>query len=286
MTTKISSSSPEVKTEVIGPKEARYLLQMNTHNRNIRQQQVSSMARDMKEHRWVLNGETIKVSDEGALIDGQHRLLAVVESGAMVPMLVVRGLPAKAQDSVDIGSKRSLRDQLQLAGNANAANLSAAARFCWFMELDGKPKVFGITPTIAELRDWIDIHPALLDSLMWGERANRSPIRYTTSVAAGLHFMMADISSGADAFWNALIDGTDADPTSGVHVLREQLIRDLGSSRPMGKSDRVALTIKAWNAWQTGKKVQLLVYRSTGVGAEPYPVLIGDSMKPAQKETK
>lgn len=60
-------------------------LSRNSNNRNLRGQVIASYARDMKSGAWVLNGETVKIASNGQLLDGQHRLNAVVESGQTVP---------------------------------------------------------------------------------------------------------------------------------------------------------------------------------------------------------
>ena len=46
----------------------------------------------------AVNGEPIQIAEDGTLLNGQHRLNAVIESGATVPMLVVRGLPKRRDD--------------------------------------------------------------------------------------------------------------------------------------------------------------------------------------------
>ena len=49
-------------------------------------------------------------SETGDLIDGQHRLLAIVEAGLAVEIMVTRGMPDDSWHALDIGVKRSLSD--------------------------------------------------------------------------------------------------------------------------------------------------------------------------------
>lgn len=68
--------------------------EMLTHNTNnyrkkIDKTKVQEYADDMANGRWENNGETIVFRKDGTLADGQHRLMAIVESGATVEMLVV-----------------------------------------------------------------------------------------------------------------------------------------------------------------------------------------------------
>lgn len=265
--------TPSTTIEVIGPKEARYLLRLNTHNRPVRQTHLSTMIRDMNAGRWDMNGESIKISDTDVLLDGQHRLVAVVESKTTWPFVVVRGLPEKSQETVDIGAKRKLGDALHLGGEENANNLGASIRVSWYLEHYGR-KTFGINPSQLELREWLEANPEIRESVKVGQRAGKGSIHYTPSAGAALHYRMSLFDADlADAFWNDLIEGTakKGDP---VFVLREALIRDLSQAHRMSVWHRIALTIKAWNATRDGKtSVHAIGWRSSGKAAEPFPVV-------------
>jgi hypothetical protein len=73
---------------------------------------------------WDLNGQTIKVSVDGALLDGQHRLEAVVHSGVTISSVVVRGLSPAARDTIDTGRRRRLADVLAIEGYPDAIALA------------------------------------------------------------------------------------------------------------------------------------------------------------------
>lgn len=97
-----------ITQEKITPEKAQEYLKHNTENyRGLNKDRIISYANDMKKNAWQFNGEAIKFSESGKLIDGQHRLHAIVRAGVPVDMLVIRGV----DDSVnmyDIGSTRSL----------------------------------------------------------------------------------------------------------------------------------------------------------------------------------
>lgn len=100
---------------------ADWLAKHNTHNRPLRETTVDAYARDMKTNRWSPNHQGIAFSATGALLDGQHRLSAVVASGVTIYALVFRGIPervegvaAKVMETVDRGNTRSLADLLKL----------------------------------------------------------------------------------------------------------------------------------------------------------------------------
>lgn len=105
-----------MKTEVlrITPEMALDMLCKNSSNRKIRQNRVKYYATQMREGKWHLTGQGITFAKDGTLLDGQHRLHAIVECEIPQEMLVVYDADKVA--TYDCGLKRSVADQLQLAG--------------------------------------------------------------------------------------------------------------------------------------------------------------------------
>lgn len=123
----------EAKIVQVTPTMAqKWLTEKNNHNRPIYEKTVESYASDMKRGLWAVNNQGIGFDEDGNLIDGQHRLQAVVYSGATVQMLVMRGIPKnynngfKTQLTVDQGKPRGLGDQLSLVYGIDNANLRVA----------------------------------------------------------------------------------------------------------------------------------------------------------------
>ena len=86
---------------VITPEQASEWLEQNTHNRKLRTHQVAAMVRDIQAGNWKWNGDSIKFAKDGTLLDGQHRLHAIVESGQPIEMLVIEGLDKDTQATMD-----------------------------------------------------------------------------------------------------------------------------------------------------------------------------------------
>jgi len=101
---------------MIGPDLANELLARNTHNRPIRASHVAELAQDMRLGRWRLSHQGIAFDVHGRLMDGQHRLHAIVLAGVVVQMLVCTMVDAEANGVIDIQAKRSLADALALSG--------------------------------------------------------------------------------------------------------------------------------------------------------------------------
>lgn len=92
----------------ITPELAEAMLGKNHSNRRLRKQAVLMYAKDMKEGRWELTHQGIAFDKNGDLVDGQHRLKAIVDSGVTVRMLVTHGVESKY--NLDNHARRILSD--------------------------------------------------------------------------------------------------------------------------------------------------------------------------------
>lgn len=114
-----------INFESITPDMAREFLEKNSQKqRKVNARSVKSYADQMRKGLWYGdNGESIKFSHSG-LIDGQHRLLGVIEYGKPVVMMVMRGLPDEHILAMDMGKKRNLSDILKIHGHEPVKGLS------------------------------------------------------------------------------------------------------------------------------------------------------------------
>lgn len=108
---------PTVSIELITPLSAKLFLMHNTANRSLRSLAVSEYTSEMKSGAWMLGCDAIGFDTDGVLINGQHRLNAVIKSGVACEFIVARNLPTKTKDALDIGKRRMLHERLTIAGN-------------------------------------------------------------------------------------------------------------------------------------------------------------------------
>jgi hypothetical protein len=104
----------KVAFETISPALAMGMLKSNTRNRRMRRSLVLQYAKDMQAGRWLQTHQGIAVNCDGTILDGQHRLAAIVESGVTVTMLVARNVPAASQVAMDDHARRNCADALTL----------------------------------------------------------------------------------------------------------------------------------------------------------------------------
>lgn len=132
-----TKSTLNIYTQVITPKIAKLLLESNHEkNRKIKPAVVQSYKRQMEKGLWRTNtGEGIKISDTNKLINGQHRLLAIIEYGKSVEMLVFSGIPEESMVCIDDGVKRTLADAMMINGKEVPNQVSVNSALSCLMTL-------------------------------------------------------------------------------------------------------------------------------------------------------
>lgn len=109
------------------PKLVDDLLKMNTQNRNIKKSHLRWIENAIKADDYHLTTQAIGVSDKGVLVDGQHRLMAIKNSGyPPVELLIITGLDEKSKIYIDQGAKRSMADMLKIVLDKTVTNNMAA----------------------------------------------------------------------------------------------------------------------------------------------------------------
>lgn len=101
----------------VDPELASILLAWNfADNRAASKEYVSRLATEMREGRWKLGNDAITVDAEGRLVNGQHRLNAVVQSKTSQLFLFLVGVDAETAQILDIGKKRSMDQRITVSG--------------------------------------------------------------------------------------------------------------------------------------------------------------------------
>jgi len=259
----------------VTPELAGSWLAANTLNRKIRPRQVKIYAADMTNGDWTWTGEPVRFDTAGRLIDGQHRLHAIMTSGATIRLLVVRNLPPVAQQDIDNGIPRKFNDVLTLRGESNASDLGAIIRqvVAWNR---GLPAADAATvASVHEMLRVLDEHPELRDvtkrAAVWsrGIHLPRSVIGLLFWV-----FSRVDEESYDDAleFFDRLASETDHHQGEPIYELRRTLQAGTSASaRSRSRTWLTAVTIKAWNAYRRGEQVAIYRYRPGGAKPESFP---------------
>lgn len=99
-----------MKSEVIlvSPKQAEAWLKDKGNNRKLSTAHVRYLAQEIKSGRWRLTHQGIAFGDDGRLLDGQHRLAAIIDAGIAVNIAVSYEVPIGEFAIIDRGMPRNL----------------------------------------------------------------------------------------------------------------------------------------------------------------------------------
>lgn len=260
-----STSIMKLIEEIITPAKAKIYLEGNSTNRPLSRRHVNYLADEINGGRWQCNAETIKFNGS-KLLDGQHRLHAVVKSGQPIRSIVARGLDEAAFHTIDMGKKRSAADTLNVLGEKSSTRIASALAMIEAM-LDGQTRTSGAVSGTRVI-ELLKTHPDVRDSV----RAYQGPkTLLKPSVAIALHYFFAKRDRTlADQFFDDLRSGAGLGASDPVFTLREKLISNSVGTKRLRDDAIIACTIKAWNALRSGATIKRLTYRP---GSEPVPVI-------------
>lgn len=113
---------------VVTPDLAQEWLARNLNNRNVVPSRVAAYAAQMSAGSWKLTHQGIAFDEHGNLVDGQHRLRAVVQSGVATKFWVFRGVSREAMIAIDVGKSRTACDAFLLLGDTATRDSVAVSR--------------------------------------------------------------------------------------------------------------------------------------------------------------
>lgn len=252
----------EIKTVSVTPAMARSYLAQNSHNRRLSPARVMALAAMMRSGSWVLNGETIIISQTGRLLDGQHRLAAIVEYGRPVDMLIASGAPDASFVTIDTGAARSSADILGMKGLVNTAVIAAAAGIIWRLFHAANHTVKVPPAYIVEI---VDRYP---DLVTWSTRAHRT-MRITssaTTLAALVYlYTIANRSDIALALYDGLMTGESLSAGNPILTLRNRMVAMRGKGNVMNSREAWPYFARAISALEAGESL----HKFRNIGPSP-----------------
>lgn len=257
------------------PDLAAKLLARNPANRPIRERgqtrSVEAYAAAMRRGEWVLNGQTLSISKDGLLNDGQHRCSAVIEAGVPVAALLTFGVDRDSRHTVDQGAARTPGQILAMRGEKNYNQLASAAHFLWCYR-SGLP--FSYRPSNDQMIDVVEGNPGLGEAVTDAALLAKS-FRISGGYLAGAYFLCRELNRGvADDLLRKTQTGigilNEREP---VNKLRKRYTDHLSKTNLIQGPEVAALFIKAFNATIRGRTLQALMWRQEGPAAEDFPIV-------------
>jgi hypothetical protein len=144
---------------------------------------IPQLIEDILGANWKFNHQGIAFNDRGDLIDGQHRLEAIVradkiEPGIQVPLMISWNLPVESNEKIDLARRRNTGTYLAMEGYTSTSRLNTTLKLIWLYETTDfdRPPVgahWNQIPNLDIIRNTLRDHPLAVDGcLIGGQLAN------------------------------------------------------------------------------------------------------------------
>lgn len=212
---------------------------------------------------WKFNGETLKFSKSGKLLDGQHRLNALIESGTTQKFYVIQGLPDDTMSTIDTGITRGAADILKLNGFEYSTLAASVLR--GLMQLKD-----GNFSNQKQYSNSLISNETILEFA----KKNRNTVAHVCEVAQK-HYMEFKMLSPtiygvfyynihlknrfkADKFMNQLSKGVGLTENDAIFHFRKKIIDEKIKGLKLSKKAQYFYLYKCWNFFLEGKQVKRL----------------------------
>ena len=278
-------STPEITAYLVGIdyEWAVNALEHQKRNRPLKQSKVKHLAKIIQAGKWVLNGESIVLDQDGILIDGQHRLAALIHAvdklkmdreKTVIDAVVVNGVSSDAFHTIDQGEKRSLSDVVAISDYSFAPDLAVALRLL-AIRLAGK-KVSGtgkldhadnlqLLRNHENLASWVEYVADLTpddENMTWLRPQSLVSVGYLSTIAylASLDF---DTNKVEDAIKH-LVDLDHTEKDCPMVQLRKAFLANRSDKNGKLKRDTiVSMLVKAMKTYLEGGKLTNLKIKGT-----------------------
>lgn len=266
-----------IQERLITPAMATKMLEGNTHNRGVRDSVVGRYARDMKARNWQLTHESIAFDHHGVLVDGQHRLWAVIESDTPTRFMVARDVDMGTQAVIDGALPRTMVDIMKLTyarEDVTAMQIAVA-----------KALVSGQTHGVLTRTEIIEAVDRYGDAIRFAVEAFPRKVRFVTVAPVMTVLARAWFTQDRERlkrFAEVLSTGRSEEGEDAVIILRNWLLEKAPSRGTGGVGRQTAIygkTERALASFMVGESVKILYAASS----ELFPLPEEKTKKPTQR---
>jgi hypothetical protein len=250
------------RVQTITPDKAAQMLEANTRNRPLSKQTVHTFAEAMRRGEWMVTHQGVAFDLHGVLVDGQHRLAAVVEADIPVEMTVFSEVPEGTFDVLDTGKRRNAADVLAIEGEKNSILLAAMVRTVWLFENRADLSWAGGSASVTnhQIVQTLEQHPQVREMLAVAEQI-AAATGMIKSAAGAASYLVSEANKRADLapWFDGIIEGTGlerGDPRLAFRRIMFSHARKQAGQvlRRRDTREHVALYVKAFNAWVSGER--------------------------------
>lgn len=249
---------------LITPDQAREILATrNGRNRAIRLNTVTKIANDIKEGRWQCTHQSIAFDENNFLLDGQHRLQAIVQANKPCEIVVTYNVSRKTFSVLDCGVSRTASDNLAYSNVPRSKLVAPAIKHIVLYNRFPKRTWSNLPfPTHSEIFDFYTKNAEIIDQISHlvlettrkFTKINPTGLAVTCYLAADAGHSLTTIA----AFCHGLGNGAGLCADNPLLIYR-QFVINLKRATPVDRNLQqysTACITKAFNYWFEGKTLK------------------------------
>lgn len=269
-------SNIKTKRVLVTPDLATKWLEKNTRNRPLQDKRVLEIAGWMTRDEWQVTTDAIGFDENGDLINGQHRLNALLKVNKPFEFIVTRGLNPDSFNVIDTVKVRSAADILGVNDFGCSLIKAGISKFI----ITFKKGVYSMNTITQgnrklsnqEILDFSIDNRSKLDKS--GEIARRTTTKFRgmePRFIGGLYWLFSEKDEDmAETFFKYYEDGVGLTANDPILILRQQLIKNIGATRKVSSHTKLAWAVLAWNHIRSAKKIKMLKWSES----DPFPKII------------
>lgn len=241
---------------------------------------------------FMLTHQGIAIADDGYLLDGQHRIKAILEEGLSAALPIARGVPNEVFPVIDTGKRRSPAEILGMSGVPDANRVQSVIRILyWYDNEPDWKKWFSRTLSELEIHDlFFHEYVTVGESLNLAKRSTRNgSLDVNIAVLAAVtHIVLrADPTAPIEQFWTAASGSGPTDPLwyelygpTDVHLCPAFALKRWAaawSKRPGKTNNRgqrhtehLICCLRAYGEAVQGNRQKSVIFKETFTVPQPY----------------
>lgn len=250
----MSKMKNETVRLLVTPEQAKLWLAKNEGNRPIQKAWVEALCATMRRGEWHPDVARILIATDGTLLDGQHRLSAIVQYGAPVELDVCFGADSRSVHYCDTNKARTPAERLRRLDVPHHVKVSAYARAAYAILFGHSVERFS-GPNVALWLYQGIAHEAInwaVKGLPRGERLGCAPI------GGALVLAHCAYPEKTENFVKCLVSNSLNEGTP-QHAFARMLLNASAKSTTAGSRSVSLKTLRAVRAYVQGSKLQVLL---------------------------
>lgn len=249
----------QLERVLMTPERAKQMLE-NLHpgQRRASRDAVASIAADIRAGRWVLQPQPVQIDEDGWTIDGQHRLLAIAQTGIAVELYLATNVPRAALGKIDTGKTRSQADVSKIVGRDDGTHRLALAQAAFAYLKSGK------RIPIEEKFAFLDRNAGLVEAVVGWTSSDPHRVRVQTGGFRLCLLLLEQATGRAEEFCRAVRYGENLERGNPAMAYRTAIHQAMSHTGAVGSSMPFEAGLMAAHKFAIGADCRL-IRASTGL---------------------